>query len=99
MNGTDPVYDIAIVGPVPMEHLCLARFLYTISKGHGPFRILVVESNQDLGSGMLYSKYMTIPEHIVNIAGGWTQGAATFYHYLKDLTFCFGYAASLRSTE
>jgi len=37
-----------------------------------------VEKQAELGSGMPYSKQMTIPEHIVNIAGGCTQITATY---------------------
>ncbi|XP_068697548.1 LOW QUALITY PROTEIN: uncharacterized protein YdhS-like [Montipora foliosa] len=80
MNGTGPVYDIAyIVGAGAYGTSVLGQMSSNmIPKGHGPFRILVVESSQDVGPGMPYSKYMTIPEHIVNIAGGCTQVTATY---------------------
>ena len=79
MNGIGPVYDIAIVGAGAYGTSVLGQIsLHLIPKGKGPFRILVVESSQDLGPGMPYSRCMTIPDHIVNIAGGCTQITSTY---------------------
>lgn len=88
MNGTGPVYDIAIVGAGAYGTSVLGQIsLHMIPKGQGPFRILVVESSQDLGPGMPYSKYMTIPDHIVNIAGGCTQITATYIPFPERSDF------------
>ncbi|XP_078368715.1 uncharacterized protein YdhS-like [Oculina patagonica] len=79
MTGTETVYDIAIVGAGAYGTSVLGQIsLHAAPKGQRPFRILVVESGQDLGPGMPYSKHMTIPDHIVNIAGGCTQITATY---------------------
>ena len=52
--------------------------LNKIPNGQRGLRILVVERAKELGPGMPYSKRMTIPDHIVNIAGGCTQISATY---------------------
>lgn len=79
MNSIGPVYDIAIVGAGAYGTSVLGQIsLHLIPRGKGPLRILVVESSQDLGPGMPYSRYMTIPDHIANIAGGCTQITSTY---------------------
>ena len=79
MNGTGLEYDIAIVGAGAFGTSVLGQIsLHRIPKGQSTLNILVVESSQDLGPGMPYSKHKTIPDHIVNIAGGCTQITATY---------------------
>ena len=79
MTDTRPVYDIAIVGAGAYGTSVLGQIsLHTIPKGQASFHILLAESSQELGPGMPYSKHMTIPDHIVNIAGGCTQVTATY---------------------
>ena len=88
MNGIGPVYDIAIVGAGAYGTSVLGQIsLHLIPKGKGPFRILVVESSQDLGPGMPYSRCMTIPDHIVNIAGGCTQITSTYIPFPEKSDF------------
>ena len=88
MNGIGPVYDVAVVGAGAYGTSVLGQMsLHLIPKGKGPFRILVVESTQDLGPGMPYSRYMTIPDHIVNIAGGCTQITATYIPFPEKSDF------------
>lgn len=79
MTGTHPVYDIAVVGAGAYGTSVIGQIaLHMIPKGQHQFHILVLESSPDLGPGMPYSKRMTIPDHIVNIAGGCTQISATY---------------------
>ena len=88
MNGTGLVYDIAIVGAGAYGTSVLGQIsLHLIPKGNGPFHILVVESTEHLGPGMPYSRYMTIPDHIVNIAGGCTQITTTYIPFPEKSDF------------
>ena len=88
MTSTAPVYDVAIVGAGAYGTSVLGQIsLHIKPKGRRPFRILVVESSQDLGPGMPYSKYMTISDHIVNIAGGCTQITATYIPFPERSDF------------
>ena len=88
MNGTGPVYDIAIVGAGAYGTSVLGQISLQLKpKGKGAFRILVVESTQDLGPRMPYSRHMTIPDHIVNIAGGCTQITATYIPFPEKSDF------------
>ena len=68
MASTVPFYDVAVVGAGAYGTAVLGQIsLRKIpDDGQPNFRVLVVERGQDLGPGMPYSKYMTIPEHIVN---------------------------------
>ena len=89
MASTVPFYDVAVVGAGAYGTAVLGQIsLRTIpDNGQPNFRTLVVERSQDLGPGMPYSKYMTIPEHIVNIAGGCTQITATYIPYSEKSDF------------
>ena len=89
MASTVPFYDVAVVGAGAYGTAVLGQIsLRTIpDNGQPNFRTLVVERSQDLGPGMPYSKYMTIPEHIVNIAGGCTQITATYIPYSERSDF------------
>ena len=89
MASTVPFYDVAVVGAGAYGTAVLGQIsLRKINDDGQPnFRILVVERGQDLGPGMPYSKYMTIPEHIVNIAGGCTQITATYIPYSERSDF------------
>ena len=79
MTGTCPVYDITIVGAGAYGTAVLGQIvLNKVPDGRRHFSILVLERSEDLGPGMPYSKHMTIPDHIVNIAGGCTQITATY---------------------
>ena len=89
MASTVPFYDVAVVGAGAYGTAVLGQIsLRKIpDDGQPNFRVLVVERGQDLGPGMPYSKYMTIPEHIVNIAGGCTQITATYIPYSERSDF------------
>ena len=88
MNGIGPVYDVAVVGAGAYGTSVLGQIsLHLMPKGKGPFRILVAESTEDLGPGMPYSSYMTIPDHIVNIAGGCTQITTTYIPFPEKSDF------------
>ncbi|XP_028414835.1 uncharacterized protein LOC114537917 [Dendronephthya gigantea] len=79
MNKTIPSsnYDITIVGAGAFGTAVLGQ-LSLLVKAAGSFRILVVEGMEEFGPGLPYSKEMTIPDHIVNIAAGCTQITATY---------------------
>lgn len=79
MDDTRLMYDVAIVGVGAYGTAVLGQIsLNKIPKEQRRFRILVVERREELGPGMPYSKRSTIPDHIVNIAGGCTQITATY---------------------
>lgn len=79
MSESRPEYDIAVVGAGAYGTAVLGQMsLHLVPKDQQECRILVVESSQELGPGMPYAKNMTIPDHIVNIAGGCTQITATY---------------------
>ena len=79
MADISPLYDVGVVGAGAYGTAVLGQLsLRKIPKEQHTLRILVVERSTDLGPGMPYSKYMPIPEHIVNIAGGCTQITATY---------------------
>ena len=79
MSESRPEYDIAVVGAGAYGTAVLGQMsLHLVPKDQQECRILVVESSQELGPGMPYAKHMTIPDHIVNIAGGCTQITATY---------------------
>ena len=89
MASTVPFYDVAVVGAGAYGTAVLGQIsLRKIpDDGQPNFCILVVERGQDLGPGMPYSKYVTIPEHIVNMAGGCTQITATYIPYSERSDF------------
>lgn len=88
MAGISPLYDVGVVGAGAYGTAVLGQLsLRKIPKEQHTLRILVVERSTDLGPGMPYSKYMTIPEHIVNIAGGCTQITATYIPYSERSDF------------